>query len=73
MESWQESIICPNCNHALDNDEMYDCETDVYAICPNEDNAKVKCQACGETFFVEGSYQPKYRSFKTEEEMEDVS
>lgn len=63
------AIICPHCNYAYDLDDMSSCDEDLFAIAPNEAEAKLECIQCEQEFIVQGGYKPFYSTAFASEEL----
>ena len=65
---------CPHCGHAMDTDEMLygkpTCESDLFALAPDEGRAVIKCPRCDTEYWVQGGYTPHYTSAAGEEELD---
>lgn len=79
MSERQFEIDCPHCGHVLTDDEMAadrykagSSGSDLWAIAPNEERARVICPSasCGKPFHVRGGYIPKYTTAINEDELE---
>ena len=57
-------IICPHCNYELTDDDMLRDAIDLFALPKEENNGEVECPSCKADFWVEGSYEPIYETFK---------
>ena len=66
-----QRIKCPHCDHTYNDEDMHKSANDLWAAAPDENGVKETCVSCGETFFIEGGYIPKYKTFKTEKEWEN--
>lgn len=61
-------IVCPHCGYEFDDIDFENHEDDLWAICPKEEYADCKCPSCNKDFYVNGSYSPEYRSYKTNDD-----
>jgi len=64
-------IGCPHCGYKLTYDDMMREDTDLFGLCPDEDDCEIECPACDCPIFIKGSYTPVYETFKTEEELDN--
>ena len=65
---YEASVVkCPHCDHEYTADEMNACQTDLWALAPSEGVTDLECPVCDQTFFVKGSYQPRYTTTFAEE------
>jgi ribosomal protein S27E len=64
-------VECPHCGDIQSDDHLYKQDDDIYALAPNGDFSTIKCEGCGNEFWVSGGYIPQYETFKTEEEFEE--
>ena len=64
-------IKCPHCGHIYNDDDMHKAEADLWAIAPNEEKVVEKCQSCKKTIYISGGYITIYKTFASEEDMDD--
>ena len=66
-----KTIKCAHCGYEFNVDDILRSETDLWALCPNEEETEATCPICGEVFWIMGGYGPTYKTFKTLVELEE--
>lgn len=65
----QNKPVCPHCQHALNDDEMYLEGIDIFLLAPTEDRAAIICPVCEYVYWIQGGYKPYYTTAFSEEEL----
>ncbi len=54
------AVTCPHCNHVFTDDDCHRCDTDIWALAPDEETAELQCPSCQQQFWVQGGFRPQY-------------
>lgn len=66
-----KNIKCPHCGYEFTEVDFENSPVDLYGLCIGEYNDEISCPDCYKNFWVSGSYILTYKTFKTEEEMDN--